>query len=193
MAKITSSKDLIMLLLYAKGHRNKQCEPICTRLRLVKMIFLFQKEVRAKFNLEKSIPDSVFPDFQPYNFGPFADQIYVDLEFLVNLGFVKVKHLQSAEEITEETLEYGYWQANSGISDNADDEWSGIDEFSLTGKGKQFIKKGGLGELTHAQWDGLNKFKARCIEISLRSLLKYVYAKYPKMATNSKIKDKFLK
>jgi uncharacterized protein YwgA len=193
MAKITSTKDLIMLLLYAKGHRGKQCEPIYTRLRLVKMIFLFQKEIRAKFNLEKVIPDSVFPDFQPYNFGPFAEQIYVDLEFLVNLGFVKVRRLKSKEETTEEVLEYDYWQANAGISDDLEDRWNGTDEFSLMENGKSFVKEGKLGILTETQWDGLNKFKTRCTEIPLKTLLKYVYAKYPKMATNSKIRDELLK
>ena len=28
MAKISSSKDVLMLLLYAKGQRGEQCEPI---------------------------------------------------------------------------------------------------------------------------------------------------------------------
>ena len=86
MDKVVSSKDFLMLLLYAKGHK-KQFEPIRGRTRIMKMVFLFDKEVRKKFNLDKVIPNNVLPDFTPYDYGPFSSKVFDDLEFLVELGF----------------------------------------------------------------------------------------------------------
>ena len=51
MSKIRNCKDLLMALLYAKGHTGKQCEPIIGKTRLMKMVFLFDEEIRPKFNL----------------------------------------------------------------------------------------------------------------------------------------------
>ncbi|MCP4653603.1 MAG: hypothetical protein GY858_09530 [Candidatus Omnitrophica bacterium] len=193
MAKITSTKDIIMLLLYAKGYKGQKNEPIRTRIRMVKMVFLFQKEIRAKFNLEKAIPDSAFPDFQPYDYGPFADQIYADLEFLVNLGFVNPRPSCSDKEAEEDMCEYEYWQVSSGIAGGSDNERNNAVEFSLTNNGLNFVKDGNLGNLTAEQWEGVHTFKCRCLEISLYALLRYVYTKYPKMATNSKIAERIFK
>ena len=39
MTKIKSAKDLIMLLLYAKGHKGVEGEAVVGRTRLMKMIF----------------------------------------------------------------------------------------------------------------------------------------------------------
>jgi uncharacterized protein YwgA len=192
MAKINNCKDLIILLLYAKGAKGKSCEPILGRTRLMKMIFLFNEEVRRKFNLGVIIAEKALPDFKPYDYGPFAEQVYIDLEFLVDTGFVKVKHLGNDSEMGEEFPEYQYWQATTGLNDEVEGT-SGVDEFSLSEIGKKFVEDGELGELNQEQWDILDKFKTRCTSIPLKALLRYVYAKYPKMTTNSKILEDILK
>lgn len=191
MAKITSLKDFIVLLLYAKGHQNKQCEPIKGRTRLMKMVFLFNEEVKKSFNAGHTISDGVLPDFKAYDYGPFSEKVYADLEFLVDSGFVKIKH-ERENLAAEELEEYQYWQTTSGVRDQLDAS-DGIDEFSLSEIGRGFVKDEELGELSTEQWDLLNKFKARCTGIPLRNLLRYVYVKYPKMITNSKIADEILK
>ena len=63
MGKVASSKDLILLLLFAKGHENAANEPIRGRTRLMKMVFLFDKEVRRRFNLEKTA-EGALPRFE---------------------------------------------------------------------------------------------------------------------------------
>ena len=70
--KIRSSKDLLLLFLYAKGRTGKSCEPIVGKTRLVKMAFLFQKEILHKFNLDAQIDESAMPEFKGHNFGPFS-------------------------------------------------------------------------------------------------------------------------
>lgn len=192
MAKVSSSKDLLLLLLYARGHKNRVCEPVRGRTRLMKMIFLFDKEVRRRFNLEKAVPKDCLPDFSPYDFGPFSAKVFSDLEFLVELGFVDVRRTSDSATLEEEALEYEYWQAGSDaeVDDTAQPE---EEEFALSRIGRQFVEEGEAGELTPEQWRGLDEFKRRCTGTDLRTLLRYVYTKYPEMTTESKIRDELLR
>lgn len=66
------------------------------------------------------------------------------------------------------------------------------EEFSLTAWGREFVEGGNAGTLSTEQWGVLDEFKSRCTRTSLRSLLKYVYTKYPNTTTESKIRDEIL-
>lgn len=191
MGKITSSKDLVVWLLYAKGHHGKQCEPIRGRTRLMKMIFLFQKEIRQKFNLDKDFPDEALPEFTPYDFGPFSAQVYSDLEFLINLGFVAARPVN--EPLSEESAAENYhWQTLIDPASSGDSNERKEQEFALTPRGRKFVESGRIGALSDDQKKVLDEFKARCTAASLRSILRYVYTKYPKYATESKIRQEIL-
>jgi uncharacterized protein YwgA len=188
MAAISSSKDIIMLLLYAKGRKGEHCEPILGKTRLMKMVFLFNEELRQSINLNKAIPISAMPQFEAYHYGPYSAQVYSDLEFLVELGLIEVTILDDTEKIPEEIGEYEYWQA---ASDAADDEIGQAQEqFGLTDLGHRFVEKKLLSDLSSEQLEALNEFKRRCTTADLKTLLKYVYSKYPKMTDRSKIRDK---
>lgn len=191
MAKVTSSKDLLMHLLYAKGHTEKQCEPIRGRTRMMKMVFLFEKELSRKFNLDKAIAKDALPDFSAFDFGPFSSQVFTDLEFLVDMNFVSPKTIRDSQVFMEESMEYSYWQAGADEeSENAGPQHE--EDFSLTALGQQFVEEGHAGTLTRRQQEVLDEFKARCTAASLRALLKYVYTKYPDTTTQSKIRDEIL-
>jgi len=191
--KATSPKDLILILLYAKGHTGKLCEPVSGRTRLMKMVFLFEKEVMRKLRGGETISSEALPDFTPYSFGPFSSQVFADLEFLVDLGFVRrFESEKGSEVLPEETYEYAYWQAGA---DPITEEREGLraeERFSLTEIGREFVEQGEAGELTPEQWVLIGEFKARCTKTPLRALLKYLYTKYPKWATKSKIRDEVL-
>ena len=189
MGKVTSSRDLIMLLLYAKGHSGQTCEPIRGRTRLMKMVFLFGKEVRRRFNLGKVIPEGALPEFTKYDYGPFSADVFADLEFLVELGFVQARTL--GVPFPEEAQEYEYWQAGAVPEDDVSGP-EAEEEFSLTPDGRGFVEDELWASLTEHQWAVLDDFKARCTSASLRSLLRYVYAKYPEMTTKSKIRQETL-
>jgi uncharacterized protein YwgA len=190
-AKVATSKDLLMLMLYARGPAGEQCEPIRGRTRVMKMVFLFEKEILRKFNFEKIIAADALPDFSPYDFGPFSAQIFTDLEFLHDLGMVSVQPVYGAEPAVEESIEYSYWQASNAMeSGDAGPEHE--EEFALTSLGRQFVEEGQAGTLTKSQWQVLDDFKARCSGTSLRGLLRYVYTKYPDTTTKSKIRDEII-
>ena len=191
MASVASSKDLLMLLLYAKGHKGEQCEPVRGRTRVMKMVFLFDKELRREFNLEKVIPDSAIPNFQAYNFGPFAADIFSDLEFLVELGFVQVSLVEGEDPPSdEEQKEYEYWQAGKGGGGESDLEAE--ERFELTPLGQSFVESELLNNFSKEQLAVLDKFKARCTAATLDSLLSYVYTRYPEMAKKSKVRKRYL-
>jgi len=192
MAKIGNSKDLIMLLLYAPGARGKPCDPIIGQTRLMKMVFLFQQELFKKFSFNESIDEKAFPDFEPFSYGPYAGQIYADLEFLVNYQFVDVDKGDGPEASEEERQEFDYWSATEDAEEEVDVARLGR-AFQLSDRGKDFIAKAGLwSRLSDKQQAALSEFKKRCTSTTLRSLLRYVYSNYPSMTKKSLIKDEIL-
>ena len=189
MGKITNSKDLLMLLLYARGANGRRCEPIRGRTRLMKMVFLFDEEIRRQFNLDKVITEAALPDFTPYDFGPFSANVFDDLEFLVGMGFIQPRLVGELPE--EEAEEYAYWQASSATGDD-DPGAEAEEEFALSAIGRGFVEDELMGSLSEQQWQVLDEFKARCAAMPLRTLLRYVYGKYPQTTTKSRIREEIL-
>ena len=66
------------------------------------------------------------------------------------------------------------------------------EEFWLSHIGREFVTEGEAGQLGEEQWQALDEFKRRCTGTPLRTLLRYVYTKYPKMTTESKIREQLL-
>ena len=187
---IKNSKDILMLLLAAKGHRGQDFEPIQGQTRLMKMVFLFQKEVYHAFKLDKAISDEAFPKFEPYDYGPYSPQVYADLEFLVDIGLVQVSE-NDIDPLIDEAVEYEYWQATAKTAPEESSDSAG-QIFSLTELGREYVNEELREQLSETQWKILHEFKARCTGASLRSLLRYVYTKYEDMTTKSKIRDEIL-
>jgi len=48
-SRITNRRDILLLLLYSPGVSSQVNEPIAGRTRLVKMLFLFKKELLGQF------------------------------------------------------------------------------------------------------------------------------------------------
>lgn len=186
--RASSSKDVLLLLLYARGVKGQIAEPIAGRTRLMKMIFLFDKELRRDFELGNVIADEAMPNFVAFDYGPFSANVYADIEFLVGLNFIKV--VSTDEDLPEEeAAEFEHWQSST---DDTEREEYHLELFALTEIGKKFVSSGRAGELTVDQWHVLDRFKARCMATSLRSLLQYVYSKYPETTSQSKIRTQIL-
>jgi uncharacterized protein YwgA len=191
MGKITSCKDLLMLLLYAKGHTGKQCEPIQGRTRLMKMVFLFDREIRQKLGSKNPQTQSIVPDFAAYDYGPFSPRVFSDIDFLTETGFVESCPLSEDGSLPEEAFEYNYWQAGAQSDDDVAEIHQQM-EFGLTGLGRGFVEERLRDILTAGQWEVVDEFKKRCTSVPLRALLKYVYTKYEDMTRKSKIRDEIL-
>ncbi|HXP62426.1 MAG TPA: hypothetical protein VN829_18150 [Dongiaceae bacterium] len=192
MAKIKNSKDLVLLLLYAPGPKGTPCEPIQGQTRLMKMVFLFEREIARRFNLGGVIDPAAFPKFEAFDYGPYAGQVYADLEFLVNYRFVEVNAGTGSPPSEEERQEFDYWTATSDVDAGIDPRTVGR-EFCLSERGRRFVEKQGLWVgLSPEQQAALREFKTRCVTASLRSLLRYVYSKYEDMTKKSLIRHEIL-
>jgi len=182
--------DYLLLLLFLN---NK--EPIKSAVRLVKMMFLFNKEIAPV--LKKSglaINEEDLPNFQPYNYGPFSKDVYEQVELFQSIGFIKVKDLFVREEMDE----VDNWEEQAFI-----DEFESSDTFSnrrdgkfmqyeLLVRGEDYVGSNIIKFFTKEQIVTLSEFKKRITQTSIKAILRYVYVKYPDMTKNSIIKDEVL-
>lgn len=185
--KINNRKDILLLLLYVPGKSAEINEPISGRTRLVKMIFLFRNEIFPSFkkgNIDISLDR--FYDFSPYDYGPFSKDVYDDINFFQLKGFVE--STPSDETVPEAIAEYEYYEDDTGIDFGSKDELEEYQEesFKLSEKGLKFTSNY-YQILTPPQREMLTQFKSRMNSLSLKSILLYVYQKYPNEISKSKI------
>lgn len=187
--KIDNRKDILLLLLYSSGTGESYNEPIAGRTRLVKMLFLFKKEVLSHFRRGTDIDEDNFYKFFAWNFGPFSRDVYDDLTFFILRGFIESSTSED-ESLPEAAAEWGEWVKSSGAEQISDEiqEYQ-EEEFSLTQKGEAFVSS--LYEtLSKSQKQLLKEFKRRTSSAPLRAILRYVYSEYPELTDRSQIKEK---
>jgi uncharacterized protein len=187
ISKFDNKKDILLVLLYSKGITKQLNEPIIGRTRLVKMVFLFQKEIYPLFKKNIPLVEQNFYEFFPWNFGPFSKQVYDDLTFFKLRGFIR--STESKEEgLPEAAAEWNKWM--SGLDLDEINEYS-EEELTLTPYGENYTK--GLYDLiSDEQKEILTRFKKNLSNAPLRAILKYVYEKYPEQTDKSQILDDIL-
>ena len=191
MARIDNRKDIMLLLLYSPGKTGEVNEPITGRTRLVKMLFLFRKEVLTHFRRGTGITEENFYDFFAWNFGPFSLDVYDDLTFFILRGFVSSSQADE-EALPESAAEWEWWLAESAAETGEEDIPAYAEEtFRLTEKGKDFASNL-YDALSDAQGTLLREFKAKLTVAPLRAILRYVYRTYPETTDRSKIKGESL-
>jgi len=186
----TTGRDILLLILYVGGATGQTSEPIRGRTRLMKMVFLFERELWRKFRFDCVISESDLPTFEPWHYGPFSKRVFDDIEFFKRIGFLSVSPGDDAT--VEEVVEFEQWWDD--ISVEEDSEGGGYSEyteecFTLTETGVRFVRERLLPGLSSRQLGALQEFKARLNVAPLHAILRYVYGKYPDMTTKSKIND----
>ena len=190
-ASIDNRKDLLLLLLYSPGRGAEENEPVVGRTRLVKMLFLFKREALKHFREGTAITEENFYEFFPWNFGPYSQQVFDDLEFFRLRGFIEPEEADE-EALPESAAEWQQWLSSSGV-DPDEDRLSEYTEqvYRLTDRGVAFTTQ--LYEvLSPDQRKTMRAFKRRTTSAPLRALLKYVYENYPDQTTQSEIKEQVL-
>ena len=185
-----TGKDTLLLLLYSPGVMDDPNEKIRGRTRLVKMIFLFQEEIYQKFKFDIEN----LAKFVEWKFGPWSEEVYSDIEFFKSIGFIGIEAEENnASDITsEEVEEFEKWEDNISLTDYATDEYQ-QEVFTLTSLGKKYIENNKIFDsLSENQKAGLKEFKKKFNGVSLFSILRYVYEKYPKYILKSEIKNQIL-
>jgi uncharacterized protein YwgA len=190
------SKHGLTLLLLGVGAEGGIMKGLGGITRLQKYLYLLEKEggiTASQGNFH----------FEAYKAGPYSSQLYDDLEFLENLGFIEseVTAQASAEEAAEiEELTFddlmgdgaeqvdGEQYDGFGASDVCEER-----RFILTNEGRRKVEALMANKDYEPVVNAVRKIKSRFSNHSLLDLLHYVYTKYPEMTTESEIKDKVLR
>lgn len=189
---IDNKKDLLLLFLYSPGTSNEINEPIKGRTRLSKLLFIFKKEGLEKFKRGTSVNEDNFYDFFPWNFGPFSSQVYNDLVFFHLRNFIEFSSsIVDGSDIAREELDY--WDQITGAEYENDYVVNDYmeEEVKLTDVGLRYSEPL-YNSLTYSQKNLLRLFKDKFNSAHLRSIIMYVYKRYPEYAVNSQIKDSIL-
>lgn len=186
-AKLIGS-DYLLLLLYLNNS-----EPIKGAIRLVKMMFLFEKQIVPALK-DKGLDSGKLPDFMSYNYGPFSKELYQQLDLFKNIGFISIEDISSEEELAE---------VDNIVENEFDEEcFESEDEiktenkfmiYTITNLGESYVEKEILPIVNDEQRSLLEQFKQKITDISTKQLLYYVYTKYPEFTDKSLIKDEVLK
>jgi hypothetical protein len=189
--RIDNRRDILLLLLYSPGVHDAPNEPIVGRTRLVKMLFLFKEELLDEFRRGTEITEEKFYEFFPWSYGPFSSQVYDDLNFFILRGFIQTS--ETTEDTLPESLaEWDLWLSGSSGSTDSNLVDYGEAEFFLTpAKGLPFAKDL-YARLNTQQRQTLLQFKKHMARTPLRSILKYVYEKYPDQIDKSEIREQVL-
>lgn len=174
---VDNRKDLLLLVLGALD-----AAPVVGVTRLQKYLYLLQTDYHWAEHFQLSRPYS----FRPYDYGPFDSQVYADLEFLRNVGFVEAKPL--GEEPRAENDELKLLATEWATSDPEFAPWEEeepVAAYSLTKEGQDFVRQFSLDQQRAQELEDL---KARWNDRSLTALLRWLYQSHPDSATNTKLK-----
>lgn len=194
MAKALSGKHILLLLLYSPGVETDKNEPVEGRTRIIKMMFLFDREISKNFFKDADFECKSFPEFVPWNYGPFSKELYNDIEFFINNEFIETHSLSS--ELTEVELdEFENWMEDYLFEDEKELIFNIQNEecFQLSQQGIKFVEDKIYNELSTEQKNLLIELKKRINSASLTSILRYVYLKYPECTKKSKIKNRVIR
>ncbi|GAB3676784.1 type II toxin-antitoxin system antitoxin SocA domain-containing protein [Halopiger thermotolerans] len=161
---IDRETDLVFLSFYEAGD-------VDGLTKIQKLLFLLEQESE----LAEEYPDLSF-DFEAYDYGPFSEQVYDEIELLVNMGAL-------------EPVSPDYDISDYVDSDNSN-EFAGK-RFRLTEKGQKISRE--LSEIVDEETSqDLSDMMEHYNEMSTDEILEYVYEQYPEYARNSKIKEEVL-
>lgn len=191
MSNKLSSSDYLLLLLDLDDRK-----PIVGAIRLMKMMFLFDKEISPIIS-KKGAKLDVMPDFVAYDFGPFSKDIYEQIELFQNLKFIKTDSVSTndstdelddwetlyGEDIFDVELKDGYRKLNI--------DYKSI-KYAIEDRGHRYVEKMIIPELSKEVLDLLLNFKKKLNSVTTQQLLYYVYSRYEKYTTESKIKTRVL-
>lgn len=189
--KLTGA-DYLLLLLYLNDNT-----PICSSVRLTKMMFLFEKEIVPIINSGKKIDkiaDADLPEFFPYNFGPFSKDLYEQLNLFANIKFIKISNIYAKEEMSEvddweEPTSIDGLDSSNEFTNNADGKCM---KYSIDKIGIEYVKSQIIDYVPQETQNLLSAFKTKIIATNIKDILRYVYIKYPEQTVKSLIKDDVL-
>ncbi len=183
MDGIDNRKDVLLLLLFAPGSNGEDSEPIIGRTRLMKLLYLANHEYDIADLL--GLSDKWYR-FEPYHYGPFSKDVFDDVDFLKNVDLIETRD-NGPQSIP------GLWEEERASEEAAEDIEDGFvkinmyeeESHQLTEKGKAFVFEKLLSHMDDDVWNKIRTLKQKEGSLSLSTLLRYVYSKFPESAKES--------
>ena len=174
---IDNRKDLLLLILAAND-----ADPVVGVTRLQKYLFLLQEEERwhEKYGIAEPYR------FRPYDYGPFDDKLYADLQFLENVGLVVRR--PAGEEPPVEEDEHREASNEWGTNGPEFAPWADDDQiwaYRLTDKGRRFVETLALEQADRHRLEGM---KQQWNGRPLAQFLRWLYDRHPDFARNTKLR-----
>jgi len=188
--KKLNGADYLLLLLYLDNKK-----PIRGAIRLMKMMFLFDKEISAIL-ANKGLDSENLPDFYAYDYGAFSKEVYEQIELFRSIEFISVKDIMSTEEMVavddfeDEPFIDELYQRDSQVRRFDGKHF----EYRIAKNGVAFLEQRIIGEglITTEHLQVLEQFKKKINSLSPKQILRYTYTKYPEYTANSLIKSEVL-
>jgi len=158
-----TQKDVILHLLNAPGPKGRDAEPIVGKTRLMKLLFLLDKE-----GYLEPIQRNLF-DFQPYKYGPFDKQIYSSLEDLSNEDLIRISYVNKSDD---------------GINRGNEERFDKVTKFQITSKGVNYLREFST-RLPVKILQAISVVKIIYGEMPIVELLQQVYQRYDDYTSNS--------
>jgi hypothetical protein len=184
---IRTKADLLLALLYAGGSpaHIPIASPVTGITRLEKLLFLLKLDE----GFLESVPDKDNFHFVPFRMGPWASEVYDEVDFLESLGLVNkvsTSSISPADSAHNEELfsqmVLDKYQNQRSVDDDE------VEVFKLTEAGK--VKAAEIWKrLSDDERDRLIRVKKTFNNMNLRQFLRYVYKKHPEYTTESEIKN----
>ena len=202
-------RRLLLLLIYAPGISSEVNEPIWGITRLQKLLFLAKQETRAEEWLQ------IAYDFAPYRFGPYSSELYDDIEYLESFDILvrpraesdqpvaepgkilvpsylkleaKKRAKASSLDVVEARLEYEDLFEDD-VGDSTLNQEFESRSFKLTpyglGRAQQALHR--MSDLSTRVMGALTEIKRKYNSLTLRTLLRQVYSRYPDWTHESEI------
>ncbi len=183
MQGIDNRKDVLLLLLYLPGETGFLSDAIRGRTRLMKLIYLLEKEesISHHLKLEK------FYDFENYDYGPFSSDVFDDIQFLRNVDLIASVTGGPSSEM-EQAEDERFIDDVLVETDSIMDAEFKEEEYRLSPNGQKFVEQNLLNYLDPTLKEKIISLKKNRGSMSLSSLLKYVYSKFPESASKTKLR-----
>lgn len=171
--KIDRTTDVVILAFY-------YAQEIEGVTKVQKILYLIEKETDFWEKYKDKISEDL--DFKAYDMGPFSEDVYDELELLLNIDVIEKEDMNIGASDMYERKQYVPEEGSKGLSNKV---------FKLTAKGEKIGQA--LEELLDEKHAEELESKIREYNrMSLNTLLEYVYTNYPAATENSKIKDEVL-
>lgn len=176
---VASGYDLLLLLLYANPEELARAKPVRGTTRLMKEFFLLAMAPEFREKVAKEFA------FEAYDFGPFSPSVREGVDVLTSHGLIRRDEEALGEgNIVEEVDDLASEVVGAGIEEDRPPKKVAI--YQLSEKGQR-VASALWERLTADERGRILAVKRDFNELPLRSLLRYVYEKYPAMRVKSKI------